>query len=96
VAYLRVMVIACKRSLLLALVVLSLAAPATAAASEPNGGESTGRATATSRVAGFRDDRGDVLTFILDAVGITLAGTAATFGMTRLLPTGSRPRIALP
>jgi hypothetical protein len=90
------MVMASKRSLLLTLIVLSLAAPATAAASEPNTGERASRAIATSEAASFRDDRGDVLTFILDAVGITLAGTAALFGMTRLLSTDPRPRIALP
>jgi hypothetical protein len=90
---------ALKRSLLLALVVGSLAAPGAAVASErvvQATGEQAGRVTATSQAASFRDDRSDVLTFVLDAVGITLAGTAAIFGLTRLLPGDSRPTIALP
>ena len=90
------MVIAHKRPLLLALVVLSLLAPATAVASGPATGEHAGRGTRTSQAASYRDDRTDVLTLILDAVGITFAGTAAIFGMTRLLPGDPEPRIALP
>ena len=104
------MLIAGRRSLLLVLVVGLLAAPATAVASGPTSAstsdhagralQATGghvsRATVASQAATFRDDRGNVLTLILDAVGIIAAGTAATFGMTRLLPTDSRPRIALP
>jgi hypothetical protein len=92
------MSVAFKRSLLLALVAGSLAAPGTAVASErvASSGEHVSRATGTSQAAGFRDDRGNMLTFVLDAMGIGFAGTAAIFGLTRLLPTGSRPRIALP
>jgi hypothetical protein len=91
-----------RRLLLLVLVVGLLAVPATAAAAEPSSTQTSDRAgqafqaTGASQSASFRDDRGNVLTFILDAVGIIVAGSAATFGMTRLLPSASRPRIALP